>query len=305
MFNIFPFDNSISKMQLSGVEVQDLFDFAARRASGRGCVSQVQIAGARVVTDCTKQDPNQSFPGVATNIYIGQRNPKVACSSDSDCPDKGAGSCDIEAGLCWLPIDPLASYELATSNYLAQGGSGFRVLQRNTTQFDTLVQQRDALIDYISAGEPCKMRPSCPADKDGDGKRDKECTDLLRVASVCTKDDLCEPQGDVPCKSDKECSDLDEEFICACPESIIESEACETDPARSCNAGVCVLKQCRTDIAAFQRQVCDNAPSDAIAQQCEAELSPCRTAGEQCKFLACVDRYIGNFSDGRLRMVGQ
>src|SRR5512132_4002548 len=55
MFNIFPFDNSITKMNLSGDEVQELFDFVARRSAGRACTSQVQIAGARVVLDCTKK----------------------------------------------------------------------------------------------------------------------------------------------------------------------------------------------------------------------------------------------------------
>ena len=51
---------------------------------------------------------------------------------------------------------------------IAGGGSGFRVLQRNTTQFDTGIQQRDALIDYIRAGAPCGsvgicgMNNACP-----------------------------------------------------------------------------------------------------------------------------------------------
>src|SRR5205814_1469413 len=48
MSNIFPFDNSISQMQLSGLEVQEMFDFLARRSSSRSCASQAQIAGARV-----------------------------------------------------------------------------------------------------------------------------------------------------------------------------------------------------------------------------------------------------------------
>ena len=306
MYNIFPFDNSITKMQLSGVEVQDLFDFAARRAGSRGCVSQVQVAGVRMVVDCTKENAGGLFPGKTTNIYIGTRNPKVPCTKDADCPDNGLGSCDIEAAVCWLPLDPLASYELATSNYLAQGGSGFRVLQRNTTQFDTQVQQRDALIDYMTAGDPCTIRPSCPADADNDGTRNNECTKLLGVDSaVCTKDDLCESKELIPCKADSDCTKLDTEFVCACPESVIENETCESDPKTPCTTGVCVLKQCRTDVAAFQRETCANAPSAAIKQQCESEIAPCRTAGEECKFLACIDRYIGNFSDGRLRMVGQ
>jgi hypothetical protein len=161
-------------MQLSGVEVQDLFDFVARRSAGRGCVSQAQIAGARVVVDCAKKKSADLSPGVATNIYIGTYQPAIECpNGDSDCPGADAaakfGSCDAEANRCWQPIDPFGTYELATSNYLAAGGSGFRVLQRNTTQFDTQVQQRDALIDYIRAGSP-------GADEAGDSRCSRDRT---------------------------------------------------------------------------------------------------------------------------------
>jgi 5'-nucleotidase len=305
MYNIFPFDNSISKMQLSGVEVQDLFDFVARRSAGRGCVSQVQIAGARVVIDCTKKASPDAPPGVATNIYIGPRNPKVACASDADCLDKGIGSCDTERGLCWQPIDQLASYELATSNYLAQGGSGFRVLQRNTTQFDTTIQQRDALMDYIRAGRACTMRPPCPADANGNGSQSDECTAVFGASASCTSDGVCDPEEPVGCATDADCEKIDKEFACACPESVIEGDVCSSDPERPCAAGQCVLKQCRNDVGAFLRTTCENAPSPAVQKQCEAQLAPCKSAGEQCKYLACVDRFIGNFSDGRLRMVGQ
>ncbi|TKD01991.1 bifunctional metallophosphatase/5'-nucleotidase [Polyangium fumosum] len=305
MYNIFPFDNSISKMQLSGVEVQDLFDFVARRSAGRGCVSQVQIAGARVVINCTQQKTPDSPPGVATNIYIGARNPKVACTSDAQCPDKGLGSCDVEAGVCWQPFDSLASYELATSNYLAAGGSGFRVLQRNTTQFDTQIQQRDALIDYIRAGEPCTIRPPCPADANNNGSQSDECGKLLGLPATCTNDGVCDHDEPIGCKVDADCEKLDKDFVCACPESVIEGDVCASDAARPCSAGTCVLRACRDDVAAFQRSVCENAPTAAIERECEQELAPCRTAGETCKYLACVDRFIGNFSDGRIRMVGQ
>ena len=53
----------------------------ARRSTGRGCVSQVQIAGARVVLDCTKMGAGEAGPGVATNIYIGITDPPTKCSS--------------------------------------------------------------------------------------------------------------------------------------------------------------------------------------------------------------------------------
>ncbi len=320
MYNIFPFDNSISKMQLSGVEVQDLFDFVSRRSAGRGCTSQVQIAGARIVMDCKTAKAGKDLPGVAKKIYIGARNPKITCASDAQCPLEPCpasgpcppesqramvGSCDVERGLCWQPIDSLASYELATSNYLAQGGSGFRELQRNTTQFDTQIQQRDALMDYIRAGRPCTARPPCPQDANGNGSQSDECSTLLGLTANCTSDGACDHAEQITCKTDADCEKFDMDFACACPESVIEGETCSSNPARPCAKGTCVLKQCRNDVAALQLEICSNAPSPAIEKQCQDELAPCKTAGEQCKFLACVDRYIGNFSDGRIRMVGQ
>jgi len=280
MYNVFPFDNSITKMQLSGVELQDLFDFVARRSAGRGCVSQIQIAGARIVINCASQ--------TATGIFIGAafdgNGDVVHCSDDSQCPAKIFGQCDVDAGICWQPIEKFGYYELATSNYLGGGGSGFRVLQRNTTQFDTKVQQRDALIDYIRQGIPCG------ASKAGD----------LRT---------CSTDADCGCKDGADPSLCNVEtgaYVCTCPESAIEGETCKTDPSKSCGgAGSCVLAQCRDDVATFTRQTCLAAPNAEIEQHCEDSIAPCAAAGEQCKFLACVDRGLGNFSDGRMRMVGQ
>ena len=45
---IFPFDNTITTMYLSGAEVFQMYDFVARRSASRGCVSQAQIAGSRI-----------------------------------------------------------------------------------------------------------------------------------------------------------------------------------------------------------------------------------------------------------------
>lgn len=280
MYNVFPFDNSITKMQLSGVEVQDLFDFVARRSAGRGCVSQIQIAGARIVMNCAEQR--------ATGIYIGvaqdSSGEPVRCSSDADCAGGRIGSCDENAGLCWQAIEPFGYYELATSNYLAGGGSGFRVLQRNTTQNDSRVQQRDALIDYIQGGAPCG---SSRAGELRDCSTDADCG--------CA-------EGQDPSLCNVEAGT----YTCACPDATIESSTCGTDAEKSCGgAGKCVLAACRTEVAAFQRTVCDAAPNDSIRQSCLESISPCVAGGEQCKFLACIDRTIGNFSDGRIRMETQ
>ncbi len=293
MYNIFPFDNSITKMQLSGVEVQQLFDFVARRSAGRGCVSQVQIAGARVVVDCAAEpesvDGALVSPGLATGIYIGATS--IECGRDEDCPGEGFGSCDVEIGRCWTPIEPFGYYELATSNYLAGGGSGFRVLQRNTTQNDTKVQQRDALLDYISAGSPCGSASTIP---------EGEVKAPLRGCGQ-DSDCGCEDSGDPSL-----CGLEDGSYICACPSSVTEDGQC-TSNGGSCGEGEgsCVLAACRRDVAAFIRQTCDEAPNDDVESKCEDLILPCAAGGEQCKFLACVDRRLGNFSDGRLRMVGQ
>jgi 5'-nucleotidase len=329
MYNIFPFDNSISKMQLSGVELEEMFDFVARRSAGRGCTSQIQIAGARVVLNCKdKRVPPpgvapETNPGYAQNIYIGVRTCEkdavcggavgscdtklkvCRCTKDDECPDKGVGSCNVERSLCGQPYDRFASYELATSNYLAGGGSGFRVLQRNTTQFDTLIQQRDALVDYIRAGKPCFIRPPCPQDANSNGSQADECTTLLGTASTCNSDGVCDHPKPLTCTKDADCEKFDVDFACACPESVVEGEVCSSNPAKSCAKGECVLKQCRNDLAALQLATCAKAPTPAIEQKCRQELQPCKSAGEQCKYLACVDRSLGNYSDGRIRMVGQ
>lgn len=301
MYNIFPFDNSITKMQLSGIELQELFDFVARRSTGRGCVSQVQIAGSRVVVDCAATSGEGSL-GVATQIYVGVSpgQPEVCgvpedcplgkacqsgscrCTDDAQCPGGQFGSCDVGTGFCWQAIEPIASYELATSNYLAGGGSGFRVLQRNTTQFDTQIQQRDALIDYMRGGQPCGV--------DGEGEL-------------------------IGCATDDDCTGaLGEGFVCACPEAVEDDgESCRATGTActlstgtpSPGQGACVLDRCRDDVASLQREICDRAPTSETQQACRDALSPCDNAGEQCKFLACIDATLGNFSDGRIRMVGK
>lgn len=115
LFNSMPFDNTITTMFLSGREVQELLDYVAERSTERGCSAQAQVAGIEFVMNCVD--------GVAEDIHIN-----------------GA------------PLDLAGTYELATNNYIAHGGSGFEVLERNTTQIDTGISIRDvvqaAIIGY-------------------------------------------------------------------------------------------------------------------------------------------------------------
>jgi 5'-nucleotidase / UDP-sugar diphosphatase len=310
MYNIFPFDNSISKMQLSGLEVQQLFDYVARRSASRGCTSQVQIAGARIRINCAgcdrpsakgpcmrDEDCRYGGPGsckiepdktlgqctvdsCAEQVYIGQTI--RVCATDAECAEGGVtnpGSCDPVSKRCQNLINETNRYELATSNYLASGGSGFRVLQRNTTQFDTKIQQRDALIDYIRQGKPCGYKPPTQERPDG----------LLS----CANDADCSGEGD---------------FVCACPKNSEGATAgdvttCSTKTSCDRSQGRCVLRDCRDQVASYHDRACrDNNTSK---ESCRLVLNSCSTAGEECKILACVDKSIGNLSDGRLEMIGR
>ena len=303
MFNIFPFDNSISKMQLSGSEVQEMFDFVARRSAGRGCSTQVQVAGARLVLNCkgcTTQTPkpctvNEDCPSnecengqcvitaCADRIYIGSN--EKPCASDQDCGGQ-QNSCDtgiLDAqgrGRCLVQIDPTGSYELATSTYLAGGGSGFVVLKKNTTQLDTKIQQRDALIDWVRGGNPCGYDSKNPTD-----------------------------DGLVPCSTDDECGQQpDSPFACACTGNGVRNAAgaCESNPGVNCGGkGRCVLKACRQDVADFFGAACAQQETAGALATCATTLDACDAGGEQCKFLACIDRNLGSFSDGRVLMVGR
>lgn len=272
MFNVFPFDNTVAKMFLSGREVQELFDFVARRSASRGCNSQAQIAGARVVIDCSGTSARCGGEPCAERVAIGASS--EVCTGDDEC---GEGLCDRRPGeaegRCLLPLIESASYELATNNYIAGGGSGFRVLQRNTTQIDTLLPQRDVLTDYIRNG------PACGADA----------------------------TGELPaCSAHADCG---EAYQCACPatepswEEIGVGVCITPDRDAICPTmtGRCVLRACVDSVAEFHVERQCSEAIDVIARaRCECDARA--DAAEECKFLACITESIGAVTDGRIRM---
>jgi len=134
MFNVFPFENSITTMFLSGQEVQETLDFVSRKSAERGCRTQIQISGLYFDMNCKTQDPAHDRPGKAENVFIGD-----GCRL----PDGG-----IDETKC-KRLDPSASYRVAVNDYIANGGSGFTVLKQNTTKFNTGIALREALVDYL------------------------------------------------------------------------------------------------------------------------------------------------------------
>jgi len=122
IFEIFPFNNSITTMTLSGHEVQEMLDYVADRSAERGCSTQVQVSGIEMTLDCQNKK--------AINIKIGKNKESLN-----------------EHGF----------YEVATNDYMAKGGSGFAMLARVTTKVDTGIEIRNVVIDYIRKKNIIKM----------------------------------------------------------------------------------------------------------------------------------------------------
>jgi 2',3'-cyclic-nucleotide 2'-phosphodiesterase (5'-nucleotidase family) len=148
MFNVFPFENTITVMYLSGAEIQETLDFVARKSADRGCRTQAQVAGIWFDMvcrgDCPDPDPDDDFTPVscAKNVYLGEN-----CRGGT--PDG-----PIDTDLC-RPVVPTGLYRVAVNDYIAKGGSGFEALKRNTTKQDTGVSLRDSLTVYLRNQVPC------------------------------------------------------------------------------------------------------------------------------------------------------
>lgn len=173
MFNVFPFENSITVMYLSGQEVKDTLDFVARKSASRGCRTQAQVSGIFFDMVC-KGDCSDSVDPItsntptacAKNIYLGED-----CRGDN--PD---GPID-ETRCAKLSLTGL--YRVAVNDYIASGGSGFIVLKRNTSAQNTGISLRDALTVYLN-----KQPNVC------NGKTTQELPDETD-SPACTKNEEC------------------------------------------------------------------------------------------------------------------
>jgi 5'-nucleotidase/UDP-sugar diphosphatase len=194
MFNVFPFDNTITTIFLSGLEIQETLDFLAARAGERGCRTQAQVSGLWFVTDCTHKiscGPFDAQGNLANECHPSDRQLNPTDPSRLDGPPLIGDDCRNHPENC-TPVLPFASYRVAVNDYIANGGSGFAVLKRNTTKFNTGISLRDALIDYIrtlpdrcstadfptlvdpQAGQPCTQNEDC-ASRQCVGTDNKTC----------------------------------------------------------------------------------------------------------------------------------
>ncbi len=92
MYNVFPFENTIVVIYLSGQEVKDTLDFVSAKSATRGCQSQVQVAGITYDQIC-RDDPTApdtcDEPGLGDKPcrcnVIDPNQAGTTCSTDADC----------------------------------------------------------------------------------------------------------------------------------------------------------------------------------------------------------------------------
>ena len=317
MYNVFPFPNTITTMTLSGNEVQELFDYNTYRSAGRGCATQLQVAGIEYDLDCDTvnkevnavldsgevfefeyRDPDAHF---AKNIRI-QRG---ACHSVDDCripaisvcEDNDGRTCNVAEGedvgtcLCREELQDTFYYKFATNNYMARGGSGFRTLRFNTTQSDTGVDLRDAVVRSIEGSPSCEARCEESMGENYDPARPGSCAVLTMCRDDLTtyesrwceqldpfsEQDYClEDVGAASCIAANTMSEKELCYLSAYPEC---DELYYSDEITACAEALDATQQlCASANATNDKEACvaSNAP------QC-ADLNPVSERG------ACLD----------------
>jgi len=121
IYEVLPFDNSVMTVDMSGEEVQQMFDFIATIPRGKGGFPQVS-KGVKFTVDFKE--------GKCRDIIINGR-----------------------------PIEKNRIYKVATNSFMAAGGDGY-VMMKNGYHYDTSAFQRDVVIDYIQQVLNGKLDPS-------------------------------------------------------------------------------------------------------------------------------------------------
>ena len=105
---------------------------------------------------------------------------------------------------------------------------------------------------------------------------------------------------------DADCSSVGAGYVCACAANAAQKPDGTCFSNGGCGgSGRCVVNRCRQSVADFYVAACKNPETSVQLASCASKLDTCQIGGEQCKYLGCVDRNLGTFSDGRVQMVGK
>ena len=110
IYEVLPFDNSVMTVEMTGADVQAMFDFISTLSLGSGAFPQVS-KGVSFIADVGKDE--------ARDVLINGR-----------------------------PIDLSRTYKVATNSFMAVGGDNYTMMASGF-RYDTSQFQRDAIIDYI------------------------------------------------------------------------------------------------------------------------------------------------------------
>lgn len=111
IYKILPFSNTLVVLTLKGSDLIEMFNYIATIPQGKGAFPQVS-EGVSFTINYEK--------GVCEEILVNGK-----------------------------PIDPNATYKIATNSYLASGGDGYAIFKKAINIYDTSMMQRDIMIEYI------------------------------------------------------------------------------------------------------------------------------------------------------------
>jgi 5'-nucleotidase len=118
LWRVLPFGDPVVRFRTTGSTLLRVFERAQRSASTRECRSQVHVARAVVRFDCPCDGPD------CARVWV--RQTEYPCVTDAHCQafDGTCAESGDGEGRCLLPVLESENYEIATSAYLSEGGSG-------------------------------------------------------------------------------------------------------------------------------------------------------------------------------------
>jgi 5'-nucleotidase/UDP-sugar diphosphatase len=125
-----PFADTLSVLSITGAQLSALLDKQAQVAKSRGCESPLQISGFTWVINCpTNGDATSTLATAATSTT----QPTASLRA----------------------LDPAALYSVVTTDYLADGGSGFDALSEVSSRRELALGPLDVLLDAVATQPSC------------------------------------------------------------------------------------------------------------------------------------------------------
>ncbi len=187
LVRVLPFDDPVVRVSLTGRALTHAFERAARSTSQRDCRTQVHVAGALVRFRCPCDGDG------CARVFTPES--AVACRSDADCAAVdgacgafgGSDGAGADAGdFCFTRLDELGTYRVATTAYLAGGGSGLFEPASATAMLEG-DSVHVAVAERLRGGAPCEGTPET-----ADAEDDCVAAIVRRTGEACAASGLGE-----------------------------------------------------------------------------------------------------------------